>query len=263
MTIPKDLLGCWWGLCQTKKYVDFPAAANLTPKIEKQLPRKIHIWTGRPPHRATLPLTKPGDEQCCDAPGDSCSTSNWTCARTELITDHRQPCGQSNRTTVAWPAKMAIIRTTKMVARWGGGLDGAHKTTTMHAAAWEPHPHDHMATTEPETSVSLALTHFLSSFLISFFLPFTPCGLTGMTGNTDSHTVLLPPLQQLLLAPSTQEHFPETPSCPGLGILILLPMLSSDYSLCPWCGGWGGGRRSERKILKASMQMSYLLKAVC
>lgn len=131
MIFPKDLLGCWWGLCQAKKCVGRPAAASLTPKTKKELPRQIHISTGRPKGRATLPLTRPREEQSCEAPGDSCLTNNWAHAYTELTTDHRQPCEQAKRVTVTWPIQPVITRATKMVATYGGGLDGANKTMTF------------------------------------------------------------------------------------------------------------------------------------
>ena len=123
----KDLLGCWWGLCRAKKCVGQPAAADLTPKTKKELPRQIYILTGRPTGRATLP----GEEQGCEAPGDSCPTNNWAHAYTELTTDHRQPCEPSKRVTVTWPIQPWITRATKMVATYGGGLDGANKAVTL------------------------------------------------------------------------------------------------------------------------------------
>lgn len=126
MVFPKDLLRCWGGgLCQAKKCVGRPAAVDLTPKTKKELPRPIHISTGRPNGRATLPLTRPGEEQSCYASGDSCS------ACTELTTDHRQPCEPSKRVTVTWPIQPVTTRATKMVVTCGGGLDGAHKTMTF------------------------------------------------------------------------------------------------------------------------------------
>lgn len=49
-----------------------------------------------------------------------------------------------------------------------------------------------------------------------------------MTGNTDSHRVLVPIWQSLVLAPSTQDNISETHSRPRARVPILLPVLGSD-----------------------------------
>lgn len=63
-----------------------------------------------------------------------------------------------------------------------------------------------------------------------------------MTGNTDSHRLLVLIRQPLVLVPSTQDNVSETRSCLRARIPILLPVLGSDC-LYPWggkqktCGG--------------------------
>lgn len=78
-----------------------------------------------------------------------------------------------------------------------------------------------------------------------------------MTGNTDSHRVLVPIWQPLVLVPSTQDNVSETHSCPRARIPILLPVLGSDCIPGGKQKTWGG------KSLKTSMQMSCLLMTVC
>lgn len=66
-----------------------------------------------------------------------------------------------------------------------------------------------------------------------------------MTGNTDSHRLLVPIQQPLVLVSSTQDNVSETHSCPRARIPILLPVLGSDC-LYPWgeTEDLGGGGES-------------------
>lgn len=129
------------------------------------------------------------------------------------------------------------------------------KRPRSHSSLRSVPPQKLTSAAEPEPFCVTALTHFLSSLPISFFL--SPLqGLTGMTGNTDSTGFWFRYLRSSSFYLPPTIIFQRCSPVPGIGILSPLPMLSSNYLLYPWSWGWAGNRGSERKVLKTSMRMS-------
>lgn len=85
----------------------------------------------------------------------------------------------------------------------------------------------------------------LPVFFSHFFLPLTPQGLTGVAGNTDSKGFCFRywSSSSFYLPPTI--IFQRPSPAPGIGILSLLPMLSSNSLLYFWGGSWGWEQETE------------------
>lgn len=115
-----------------------------------------------------------------------------------------------------------------------------------------------MTAMEPETFCVTSIDS-----LPLFFPPFTPRGFLGMTGNTDSHRVLVPIWQPLVLVSSTQDNVSETHSCPRARIPILLPVLGSDCLYSPGEKQKTWGEESQHQHADELFAQSCLLMMVC